>query len=78
MAEHKGKLYGWYSAKMEAFGRKMAGMGADWTIPPAVFYKTPYGDVVKVTCVNDSPFDSGAMWDDIVPMGEVTAYVGRA
>lgn len=44
-----------------------------------IWYATPGGGRVLVTCVgkSENPLDTGYMWPDAVCVGEVTYYIGR-
>ena len=51
--------------------------GGIW--PGPIWYATPTGDRVLVTCIgrSENPLDIGYMWPDAVCVGEVTHYIGR-
>lgn len=70
--DNKQTLYGWYS---KLAGLRIACQRGDHD--PYVYYNTPTGDTVKVTCVNYSYTESGTAWPDIECIGEVTTYVGK-
>ena len=72
ITDKKPTLYGWYS--------KLADRGYKWPREPDrvdVYYNTPTGVKVKVTCVNESNTESNTYWPDIECIGEVTTYAGN-
>ncbi len=58
------QLHGWYSEKCAKFSG-------------TVRYRTPDGGEAVVTSVSDGP-EHRLFWDDIVFVGMVTEYIGRA
>jgi hypothetical protein len=73
ITDNKRTLYGWYS-KLADMNVKILGRD-DYS--PYVYYNTPTGATVKVTCVNYSYTESGTAWPDIECIGEVTTYAGK-
>ena len=64
--------YGWYSESADiASKRYRLSKCVD------IYYNTPSGNRVKVTCVNHSNTESGTAWPDIKCIGEVTTYINN-
>ena len=67
--------WGYYSQAHANMGdRHYANLGNE-----PIWYLTPTGDRVLVTCIgrSENPLDVGYMWPDAVCVGEVTHYIGR-
>ena len=70
--DKKPTLYGWYSRLADISSKRNRTSDSS-----DVYYNTPTGDKVKVTCVNESYTESGTKWTDIKCIGEVTTYAAN-